>query len=693
MKADAPQHPRPPWWPWVMALGLWLALTAVAAVTLWHLRRDTVASQTRELNLLALALTDEIDRGLRGTEEGLRALRTELHEGRLSMADSEAAQALRTRAALMPLVRTLWLVDCRGRVIMASDAAAPPAPAAFAPEVAQLALDAATLSRPFSGDAAHEMQVALAIRLPDASGHCGGAIVAAMPASALLGAFSAALPAADARMAVFRNDGVRLAGANVTPPNFDEIRMAQRLAQQPSQEIRRYRDGSEHLVSLHSVPRYDAKVLVSLNLQAALLPWRGAAEITAMGLALLLLIAAVALHFVLRAERRRNQTQRALQLQLARASKLESLGTLAGGVAHDFNNLLAGIIGFGEMARDAARPGSDQARHLDKVQQTALRGKALVERILAFSRGGARVSTVFEIEPVVEEVLTLLSASLRPGLVLEHGFDAPGARLRGDPTQAFEAVMNLCTNAMQAMPLGGLLSVRLERAHVAAQRVLSHSALAAGDYLVLSVSDQGGGISPPVMEHLFEPFFTTRGTQSGTGLGLAVVHGVVAEFDGAIDVRSGPDRGACFTLYFPECTDAADTDATAPAARTTHAGAAQELMVVDDEPTLVALTEELLKDLGYASTGFTDPHAALQALREQPARFAAVITDEIMPGLSGTGLTVALRAHAPQLPVLLLHGYGGALLARRAAAAGVTRVLTKPLQRAELARALAELLH
>ena len=141
--------------------------------------------------------------------------------------------------------------------------------------------------------------------------------------------------------------------------------------------------------------------------------------------------------------------------------------TLAGGVAHDFNNVLAAIVGFRRNgARTAAPPGSDQARHLDKMLQAALRGKSLVERILTFSRGGARTSTVFELETIVEEVLSLLSASLRPGVVLERRLEAHGARLRGDPTQAFEAVMNLCTNAMQAMPEGGMLSVQLERRHV-----------------------------------------------------------------------------------------------------------------------------------------------------------------------------------------------------------------------------------
>ena len=342
------------------------------------------------------------------------------------------------------------------------------------------------------------------------------------------------------------------------------------------------------------------------------------------------------------------------------------------------------------MAHDEATPGSDQARHLDKVLQAAQRGKALIERILSFSRGGARASAVFELEPVIEEVLTLLTASLRPGVVLERVLEAPGTRLRGDATQAFEAVMNLCTNAMQAMPAGGMLSVQLVREHVDAPRVLSHTPLPTGDYLALSVSDQAGGIAPEVMEHLFEPFFTTRSAQSGTGLGLAVVFGVVAELGGGIDVQSSAGQGSRFTLYLPECTDEAAVPESSSGA--VPGGAGQRLLVVDDEPELVALAEELLRGLGYEPVGFCDSSAALQTLVDAPGLFAAVITDEVMPGLSGTQMTQALRVHAPHLPVLLVTGYGGALLAQRAAAAGVTRVVTKPLKRDDLARALAEVL-
>ena len=675
---------------WWMALGLAFTLTLVASISLWQLRRNAIESESRELGLLSLALTDEIGRGLQGAEQGLRAMRSELSEGRLARTGVEAARALRIHAGLMPLVRTLWLIDRDGRKLCASDKTPPPELPSFAPALEQLGADAIAVSRPFVDEQTKDSMVALALRFGAARSPSQGWILAAIPAANLLGAFSAASPAADARMVVFRSDGVRLAGSRRTTPTLDQASMAQRLATQRRVELRRFRDGSEHLVGLHSLPRYGLQVMLTRDLDVLLTGWRDSAQLTALGLVLVLLMLAVSIHFVLRADRRRGEAQLALRAQLARTSKLESLGTLAGGVAHDFNNVLAAIVGFGEMAQDETVSGSAQARHLDRVLQAALRGKALVERILAFSRGGARTAIVFELERIVEEALTLLSASLRPGLVLERRLEAMGGRLRGDPTQAFEAVMNLCTNAMQAMPDGGMLSVELRRLQVGSTRVLSHSQLLAGNYLALTVSDQGAGISPQAMEHLFEPFFTTRGAQAGTGLGLAVVHGVVAEFGGAIDVRSTPGSGARFTLYLPECTDPLEA-ATAPPQQLPR-GAGQTLLVVDDEPELIALAQELLTGLGYQVVGYTDPVAALQALREQPDRFCAVITDEVMPGLTGTQLTQALRQHAPRLPVLLVSGYGGALLAARAAAAGVTRLLTKPLARSELARALAQLL-
>ncbi len=668
--------------PWQGAIAVWLVIVAVACVALFHLREDALRSQSREIGLLSLALADEIDRGLAGVEEGFSAMRAELHDGRLKAIGKDQPLLLQTRALLMPLVRTLWIFDRQGRLLNGSDASKPPALATFSPPLVHLPEGMLAIGRPFEDALANETMVPVAVQFldsPDAPE--GGWIVGSLPASTFLGAFASTSLAPEARVAVFRVDGARLAAVNFVSPRLDQATIASGL----NGNGQAFRDGGDNLVSIRNVPRHALTVVVARDPRRVLAGWYGAAQLT--GAALLLLLAAV--YLVGRANARRAHAQRDLLAQRSRANRLESLGTLAGGVAHDFNNVLAGVIGFAEMAQDAAEPGSDQRRHLDNVMQAAMRGKKLVERILAFSAGGAQSSTVFRLEPVIVEVLDLLSAALRPGIVLERAFDSDTGCVRGDPTQAFGAVMNLCNNAIQAMPEGGMVSIRLDHVAFVEPKLLSHSELGPGRYLAVRVTDQGPGVTPAVMEHLFEPFYTTRGTQGGTGLGLAVVHGVVAEFSGGIDVRNEPGGGATFTLYFPEATGA-----PMPTARSgvVGAGAGRAVLLVDDDMALVEMGVEMLRALGYAPTGVGSPLDAIELVRKAPQRFAALITDESMPGMSGTELTAQVRRLAPELPVLVLSGFGGSLLARRAEEAGAALVLAKPLQRQALGAALTKVI-
>ncbi|MDO9315128.1 MAG: response regulator [Burkholderiaceae bacterium] len=675
---------------WIVAGLAALSLIAVFATGLWHLRRETLTSQARELSVLSLALADELDRGLQSVEIGMQAVRLELRVGEL-LPDADTPVRQRYPHDLkLPLASQLWIIDRRGNLLAASSPALSPDPNSFSPGLKTLNDTDTALSRPFRDFASGQPSIALAVRYNDHQGALGGWLIAALPVEALRGAFSQASPAADARMAVFRSDGVRLAGSLADQPASTTAAELLLPGQEQRHGVAVLNDGRQRLVAQRQLQRFGLELVLTRDIEAALAPWRDVAWFGSSGLLLLLAGLAAAAHRIARAEQRRMDSQAALQTQLSRTNKLESLGTLAGGVAHDFNNVLAAVLGYAEMARQSATDGSRQARQLDHVLQAALRGKSLVERILSFSRSGARSATVFEVQPVIDEVLGLLAASLRQGVVLESRFEAPGVRLNGDPTQVFEAVMNLCTNAMQAMPDGGRLVVSTARHAARTAETVSHGQIEPGDYLALSVSDEGAGIAATVMEHLFEPFFTTRRQHAGTGLGLAVVHGVVAEFGGAIDVQSVAGQGARFTLYLPESKG---EPAAAPATTLdTPIGNGQTLMVVDDESALVELAEELLAELGYEPVGYTDPQAALDALRNEPDRYDALLTDEVMPTMSGTQLTEALRAFAPHLPVLLVSGYGGPQLAARAVAVGVTRVLAKPLRRAELAQALDQLL-
>jgi CheY-like chemotaxis protein len=278
-------------------------------------------------------------------------------------------------------------------------------------------------------------------------------------------------------------------------------------------------------------------------------------------------------------------------------------------------------------------------------------------------------------------------------VVLDRQLGAGDAAISGDPTMVYEAVMNLCTNGMQAMPQGGTLRVELDIEELPVAKPLFETTLRAGRYVRLAVSDTGSGIAPEVMSRLFEPFFTTKGPHKGTGLGLAVVHGVVADLGGAVDVHSEPGKGSRFDLYFP-CADRPPGSAERldGDALDVPMGHGQSILVVDDEPGLVELAEELLAGLGYEAFGVASSVQALARFRENPSRFELVLTDEVMPEMTGTVLATELHALRPDLPIVLASGYGGPQLEQRAAAAGVTVLVKKPLARAELARAVARAL-
>jgi CheY-like chemotaxis protein/anti-sigma regulatory factor (Ser/Thr protein kinase) len=249
--------------------------------------------------------------------------------------------------------------------------------------------------------------------------------------------------------------------------------------------------------------------------------------------------------------------------------------------------------------------------------------------------------------------------------------------------------MNLCTNAVHAMEHGGgVLKVLLERLDLGEARSVSRGTLSPGPYIRLVIADTGAGIPPDVVERIFDPFFTTRGVGKGTGLGLSLVHGIVTDLGGAIDVKSVPGKGTCFEIWLPVTTEVAKP-ATTAAVRELPRGRGETVMIVDDEPMLVALAEEMLAGLGYEPVGFESSRQALQVFRSKPGRFDLVLTDEAMPELVGSELAREIRLLRPDIPIILMSGHGGAALAQRAAAIGVEEVLHKPLQSVDLAEALA----
>ena len=391
------------------------------------------------------------------------------------------------------------------------------------------------------------------------------------------------------------------------------------------------------------------------------------------------------------AQRAQEREREEMQRQLQQAAKMEAIGRLAGGIAHDFNNILGAILGYGELAQKNLGTGSAVRRQVDQVMQAGERGKGLVDRILAFSRSGMGERVPVHIQSVVEETLELLAASLPVDVRLERQLNAVDAAVVGDATQLHQVTMNLCTNAIHAMAQGGVLSVVLDRVAAGERRVLSHGTLVAGHHVRLSVSDTGSGIPPAVLERMFDPFFTTKRVGDGTGLGLALVHGIVADFGGAIDVTTQIGVGTTFTIWLPAAGEtsrlAAESVGDVPR------GHGETVMIVDDERVLVALAEETLAELGYEPVGFDSSVAALQAFRAEPQRFDLVLTDETMPDLTGTELAREIRQLRPDISIILMSGYSNPQLSERAQAAGIVDVRRKPLVRRDIAEPVARALH
>ena len=379
--------------------------------------------------------------------------------------------------------------------------------------------------------------------------------------------------------------------------------------------------------------------------------------------------------------------------RLRQAQRLEAMGTLAGGIAHDFNNILGAVLGYGEMALRDAPKGSRLARDVESIMIAGERGRALVDRVLAFSRNAVGERVPVHIEKIVQEALGLVTAKVSPAVTVHADLRAGTAAILGDPTQVHQVVANLATNALQAMPSGGTLRVKLGLERVEAYRSATIGGIAAGEYLVLTVADSGEGISPDIIERIFDPFFTTKEVGTGTGLGLALVHGIVTELGGAIDVTSSPDTGTTFVVYLPRSGEASGVADSAEQA--IPRGDGQRVLIVDDEEPLVSLATRTLEELGYAPVGFTSSSDALAAFRADPQRFDALVTDERMPGMSGSALIREVRDLRGSMPVVLMSGFlgarGGTAESPQAAIAA-DEILQKPVSARDLAMSLARVL-
>jgi signal transduction histidine kinase/ActR/RegA family two-component response regulator len=373
-----------------------------------------------------------------------------------------------------------------------------------------------------------------------------------------------------------------------------------------------------------------------------------------------------------------------LEAQLKQAEKMQAVGHLAGGIAHDFNNILGAILGYGELAQRRATGDGDMTRYLDTIMGAGNRAKSLVTQILSYSRaeGGEKFPVI--VAPIAQEVADLLKGSIR-----RDGDELRGRVHRRDGAgrsqRLHQLLMNLCTNAIHAMGQNGSQAEDRLRGAGGARKVRTGE-IPPAEYVRISVRDTGHGIAPEVIDRIFEPFFTTKPAGRGTGLGLALVHSVVTEHKGFIDVASELGKGTTFTVWIPRTyaeEGAGDEEAKLPM------GEGQVILAVDDEEDVLHALEEMLAQLGYEPVGFTDSREALKAIRADPRRFDAIISDEVMPELIGTQLAQEAHKLMPTMPIVIASGYGGAGFEARALSSGVNRVLRKPYRMAEIAETLA----
>jgi PAS domain S-box-containing protein len=377
-----------------------------------------------------------------------------------------------------------------------------------------------------------------------------------------------------------------------------------------------------------------------------------------------------------------------LERQLRQAQRMEAIATLAGGIAHDFNNNLASIITCTEMALEDVPEESPTHELLDVVLKSGYRGRNLVKQILTFSCQGEQERQPVQVELIVHECLRLLRASIPASIEIHYAVEERLGMVLADPTQIHQIVMNLCTNAGHAMRhKGGMLEIRLVNADLDTAAVSGYPDLPSGCYLKLTVRDTGHGMDRATMDRIFDPFFTTKGHTEGTGLGLSVIHGIVRNHGGAINVESAPDQGATFHVFLPRIESPGEKAQEREPVLIRRGR--ERILLVDDENDLVYAGKKMLERLGYQVDTRTGGLEALELFRIEPHRFDLIITDQAMPGMNGTELARALTDIRADIPIILCTGYGhdlsGTFSGEARRDAGIRELALKPLDRAEMA--------
>jgi len=382
-----------------------------------------------------------------------------------------------------------------------------------------------------------------------------------------------------------------------------------------------------------------------------------------------------------------NQEQ--LEDQLRQAQKMESMGTLAGGISHDFNNILGIILGNAELAMDDIYEGNPARLNLQEIRTAGLRAKDVVRQLLSFARKTAVEKKPTNIAPIIIESLKLMRASIPTSIEIRQNITKEVDTILADPTQINQVLINLCTNAHHAMPDGGILEVGLKNVKLDEDATAQHSDLDPGPYVHLTVADTGQGMNPEIKGRIFDPYFTTKDIGKGTGLGLSVVHGIVKNHGGGISVNSKLGKGTSFEIYFPVVETKAVTETETEEKLPTGN---ERILFVDDEESMVYVARNRLERLGYQVEAKTSPDEALKLFRDIPNQFDLVITDMSMPEMTGDRFAQEILKIRPDIPTILCTGYSEKIDKQKAKEMGIRQYIEKPIKRSVLAKMVRKIL-
>jgi len=378
-----------------------------------------------------------------------------------------------------------------------------------------------------------------------------------------------------------------------------------------------------------------------------------------------------------------------LESQLGQAQKMEAIGTLAGGIAHDFNNILAAIIGYSELALPEAKKGTVLYNNLNEVIHAGGRAKDLVKQILTFSRQAHQELKPVQVNLLIKEAVKFLRASLPTSIEIHQDIQSDSL-VMADPTQIHQVIMNLCANAEHAMrEKGGVLRVELTDVKIESDFSSEHSELKPGQYLKLTISDTGHGMPSQLMDRIFDPFFTTKEKGEGTGMGLAVVHGIISRSAGTVKVSSMPGKSTTFMVYLPVVKSQFESQVKYEEPVATGS---ERILLVDDELAIVEMGKQTLGSLGYEVTARTSSYEALELFKAKPDRFDLVITDMTMPNLTGDDLAKELIRIKPDIPIIICTGYSARINKEQALAMGIRAFVSKPVLRRDIAKTIREVL-